>query len=375
MISTADPFIMTHDADGARQGAMTTRANRLTPRATTDASAAGLSAPQLPAAQLRAFADALDCLGYDVESLLARAGLRRSNLDDPDGMIPCEAIPQVIGAACMEGRHPNLGAHLASVTPIGAFPLLDYLVVTADTVAHALDQLVRYFHVTDAPVTCAIVHDGDCARLLVQPGSDSFIAQYETSLIVHHMRAETENRIRIACVNLMTEPDDRGDLERLLGCSVVAPSTWTGVEIRHDMLAIPLRRRDAALRRVLEGHAAGFAARASRDDHDSAVNRVRALLASQLRLGVPPIRLIAKQLAIAPRTLQRRLAAEGGSYEQVVDVVRREAAERLLADSSLAIGEIGYLLGFSEPSAFHRAFKRWHRVPPREYRTTSGAAK
>ena len=361
---------------------MTTRANRLTRRATADersgsvgdARAVSVSAPQLPAAPLRAFADALDRLGYDVDSLLARAGLHRTNLDDPDGMVPCEAIPQVVGAAAMEGRHPNLGAHLASVTPIGAFPLLDYLVVTADTVAHALDQLVRYFHVTEAPVTCAVVRDGKNVRLLVQPGSDTFVAQYEISLIVHHMRAETENRIRFGCVNLMSEPDDRRDLERLLSCKVVAPSTWTGVELPCEMLAMPLKRRDAALRRLLEGHAAGFVAR-PRSTDDSAVGRVSALLASQIHLGVPPIRVVAKQLVMAPRTLQRRLAAEGVSYEHVVDLVRRQAAERLLAQSSLAIGEIGYLLGFSEPSAFHRAFKRWHSVPPREYRTASATAK
>src|SRR6266705_3165943 len=135
----------------------------------------------------------------------------------------------------------------------GTYPLLDYLVVTADTVEGALDQLVRYFHVTNAPITCSVVHDGDAVRLLVHPGSDAFIAQYETSLVVHHMRAETEHRIRISCVSLMGEPDDRPDLERLLGCPVLAPSTWSGVELRRDMLALPLRRRDSVLRRVLEG--------------------------------------------------------------------------------------------------------------------------
>ena len=83
---------------------------------------------------------------------------------------------------------------------------------------------------------------------------------------------------------------------------------------------------------------------------------------------MPSIDLVAKQLAIAPRTLQRRLATEGFSYQQVVDLERREAAERLLVDASLAVGEIGYLLGFSEPSAFHRAFKRWHQMTPLEYR-------
>jgi len=58
-------------------------------------------------------------------------------------------------------------------------------------------------------------------------------------------------------------------------------------------------------------------------------------------------------------------------YDALVDRVRRESAERLLADASLSIGEIGYLLGFSEPSAFQRAFRRWHRCTPQTYRDHS----
>jgi AraC-like DNA-binding protein len=71
---------------------------------------------------------------------------------------------------------------------------------------------------------------------------------------------------------------------------------------------------------------------------------------------------------MARRTLQRRLAAEGVSYKALVDSVRPEAAERLLAYRSLAVTEVGHLLVFSEPSAFHRAFRRWLGVTPLEYR-------
>jgi AraC-like DNA-binding protein len=105
------------------------------------------------------------------------------------------------------------------------------------------------------------------------------------------------------------------------------------------------------------------------EDHRTSV-AVRAIVVSRLGHGVPEIRTVARQLAMAPRTLQRRLSAEGVSYHEVVDLARRETAERLLADATLAVGEIGFLLGFSEPSAFHRAFKRWHDVTPQEYRQT-----
>src|SRR6476619_6131307 len=105
---------------------MTGDANRLTPRA-TDA-----SLTTEPAENLRVMADALARLGFDIAPTLARNGLRRQDLDDPDGRVPCAALQQLLGAACAERPRPNLAAHMASVVPIGAFPLLDYLIVTAD---------------------------------------------------------------------------------------------------------------------------------------------------------------------------------------------------------------------------------------------------
>jgi AraC-like DNA-binding protein len=77
---------------------------------------------------------------------------------------------------------------------------------------------------------------------------------------------------------------------------------------------------------------------------------------------------VSRDLATSARTLQRRLAAEGTSYQAVLDRVRRQAAEGYLADSTLSAGEVGYLLGYSEPAAFHRAFKRWNGAAPAEWR-------
>ena len=131
---------------------------------------------------------------------------------------------------------------------------------------------------------------------------------------------------------------------------------------------MPLRRRDSVLRSVLETHAAIVAPNDRVSDDDSVVRMIRAELASRIGRPLPSLETLARQLAKAPRSLQRHLAAEGVSYQQILDDSRREGAERLLADASLSVGEIGYLLGLSEPSAFHRAFKRWHDLTPQEYR-------
>jgi AraC-like DNA-binding protein len=71
---------------------------------------------------------------------------------------------------------------------------------------------------------------------------------------------------------------------------------------------------------------------------------------------------------MSSRTLQRRLSQQGLSYQRVLDRVRRETAEKSIADSALSIGEIAYLVGYSEPAAFHRAFRRWTGTTPQTYR-------
>jgi AraC-like DNA-binding protein len=327
----------------------------------------------VPASPLRAFVDALARLGFDVRKLLASVGLSPGDLEDPDATVPSTALDRVLCTAVGERRHPDLGARLAAVTPIGAFPLLDYLVVTTDTVGGALDQLVRYFHLVCSPVSLEVVRDARALRLVVQSAGEPLSEQYDTTLAVLHLRAETDQRLRVSYVSLTHEPDDRADLERLLGCPVHPRSAWAGVEFPSDVAQLPLRRRDPTLRRVLETHAAGISAPVPAEGK-SVVAAARAVIAS--RIGAPPsLAAIGRQLAIAPRTLQRRLADEGVTYLQLVDLVRRETAERLLGDATLAISEIGYLLGFSEPSAFHRAFKRWHDVTPQEYRRRVRASK
>jgi AraC-like DNA-binding protein len=77
--------------------------------------------------------------------------------------------------------------------------------------------------------------------------------------------------------------------------------------------------------------------------------------------------LFAARFHMGARTLHRRLVDEGTTFRDVLTHVRRDLAERHLRERRLAIGEIGFLLGFSEPSAFHRAFKRWTGRPPHAY--------
>jgi AraC-like DNA-binding protein len=85
---------------------------------------------------------------------------------------------------------------------------------------------------------------------------------------------------------------------------------------------------------------------------------------------LPPVtgRPLASRLAMTPRTLQRRLAETGTAFSELVDEARLSIAQHCLADDRFTLGEISYLLGFNEPSTFHKAFRRWKGVPPGAWR-------
>ena len=83
----------------------------------------------------------------------------------------------------------------------------------------------------------------------------------------------------------------------------------------------------------------------------------------------------AKQLGYAPRTLQRKLQAAGTSHQQLLDDMRRELSVYYLQEEQIAITEVAFLLGFSETSAFHRAFRRWMGTSPGEFRRSAPQSK
>jgi AraC-like DNA-binding protein len=128
----------------------------------------------------------------------------------------------------------------------------------------------------------------------------------------------------------------------------------------------PLVRADAGLCAVLERHARELLERLPRAT--SLSGRIRQLVAGDLVKGVPSPAEVARRLHMSGRTLQRRLREDGTSHRALVDELRRDLAMRYLGEREIGIAEVAFLLGFSEASAFHRAFRRWSGTTPSAYR-------
>jgi AraC-like DNA-binding protein len=342
---------------------MTARANSLTERVTNRASS-GL-AWTAPVNEFRVLVNALGRLGYNVDTLLAAAGLYDTDLNDPDARVPCEVYGALLSCAQRDRFTPNLALELARLTPIGAYPLLDYLVLTSDTVGAGVRQLAHYFLLVGNPVVINPHEDVDPIRVEISAPA-SFSVEYVASLVVLHFRNETGGRFAAANVSFQHTPDDAVGYERVLGCPVQPGASWNGVSVPLEAWRLPLRRGDPVLRQMLEAQANDILARLPA--RTGLALEVQRALTPRVAGGDTRIGALARQLAMSGRTLQRRLAAEGVSYQELLEDARKEAAERYINESALTIGEIAYLVGYSEPAPFHRAFKRWFGITPEGFR-------
>ena len=335
---------------------MTAHANRLTSRAIQT----------FPVGDVRVFASALERLGFDCDATLAAAGLRRADLEEGDRQVPCDTIGTLLAHAARQRPTPNLGLQIGSVTPIGAYPLLDYVIVTCDTVGSALTQLARYLRLASAPAELTLHDEADPIRAVYVGPPMPFAFEYSIALCVSHLREETAGRFEPLEVAFAHRLDDVDDAARRLGCAIVHEAGWNGWTMMREALAIPMRRRDPILRGVLEGHADETVRRLP--PANDSVQSVRRTVVSRMTTGGIAIGEVARELGRSARSLQRELVANGTTYQAIVDHCRRSAAERYLGDRTLPIAEIAYLLGYSEPAAFHRAFKRWRGETPLAFR-------
>ena len=161
-------------------------------------------------------------------------------------------------------------------------------------------------------------------------------------------------------------PSDTSAHEAWFACPVHFDAERDALQVSEAALATPNRLGDASVSDFFEAHLKKTLSDLT--DDSALAKRVRIEVSQSLAEGVPTLSEVAASLGMSGRTLQRRLAEQGHAYQDLVDAARRELAERLLRDTDYALAEIAFLTGFSEQSAFTRAFKRWAGQTPRSFR-------
>ena len=313
----------------------------------------------------RAVLEACERLGLDGDALLVSARLDRADLADADARIPSDKADQLWAAAAARSGNPMLALDAALALPVGAYRVLHYIGAHAPTLGDALERVTRYFPLIDARVAWHLERNSEGVALVMTiPGLASGVprapAEYTFAAILQQTRASTTLSWSPRRVDFehLAPPEVAARHRQAFGCPCSHGAERTALVIDAATWTRPVPRSDPSLLALLDQHASTLAAEVPREA--GLVARLRAWLAERLQAGDPvDIPSAARALGLGARTLQRRLDGDNTRFATLVDEVRIQTARSLLADRSMALSEIAFLLGFSEQSAFTRAFKRW----------------
>ena len=321
---------------------------------------------------LRLLVHGAELRGIDRALVLQVLGVTAAQLDDPDGRIPralvyrlWEELPRLTG-------DESFGLWLATQTRPGAMGVIDYVARNSRTYGEALDNTVRYVRLVHDAAFFEVTHDGPHVRIAHRVAGDPSgtapaKADWILAHLVHAGRAITGENFAASGVRLRhARPKDVKPWARHFRCVPSFDDQANELTLAREILDLPILDPDETLRELMRHFAEQKLAALPKAE--GFTERLHRVVGELLTRGAPRLQEVARALGMSTRTLQRRLREVDTSYQEAVTHVRRALAERYLVERRLSVNEIAFLLGYSEPSAFHRSFKRWHRQTPLEFR-------
>jgi AraC-like DNA-binding protein len=313
--------------------------------------------------------------GLDPEALLREAGFREAELRDPDARVPIAKLRRLWAVIAQRVPDPAVGLLIAENRALRDLGLVAYTMRLARTLGEGLHRVARYSQIVAEDLVVAVRRREDRAELELQraflydpvrPPVDFRLFALLSGCRVVTQRELTPVEARFP----YSAPADLSAHRRLFRCPLLFDQKAPVVVLHGPDLDLPIATADETLLGYLDRLADQARQELSRDD--TTADGVRRVLWQEMAGGNPAIGTVAARLGLSGRSLQRRLAEEGTSFKEVLDSFRRGIARRLLSERDVAVYEVAYLLGYSDPSAFHRAFRRWHGESPRRFRSSQG---
>lgn len=339
------------------------------------------SLPIVPEGHLRiggplAIPEVLLHLGVDPGEVLASVGLDAHIFSDPEHPVPCTALGQLLSACVARTSCRHFGLLVGERGGPSSLGLVGLLIRQAPDVATAIRQAALYLHLHDrAAVLVLSAHDGVArmAYAIYTPGVASSEQIGEAAIAI------ACNVIRYLCGDAWTptevllagrRPADVRPYRRFFRAPVRFDADQNALVFPATVLDQRLPHADPEAQRLLLDEV-------RRLDQEVALDfqtKVRRVLRAGLIVGRCSADRTAALFAMQRRTLSRRLAAEGTSFEALLAEIRYEAARQLLTDTAMPVRQIAEAIGYADVSVFTRAFKRWSATTPTEWRASLRAA-
>jgi AraC-like DNA-binding protein len=322
---------------------------------------------------LRALLDRAGAAGVDTASVLDAIGITRSTLVDVHGWVPVVAMARAWMLVSERAEDADFGLHAAETLPMGVYGVLEYATMSSPDIGETLQRVARYYRLMGAMSELGLDVGAAGGRVTLRPvvslgpvNALRHYHEYTFAFLVTRGRMVGGERVKPSEVRFMHAAPASGTAEhaRVFQAAVRFDQPTNELHVPRAVMDIPLRAADPASAAILSRTGETMLAAEGGDE----LERVRTAASAALEEGDARLELVARRLGVGARTLQRRLGGRGTTYARILDEVRREKAERWVEQGTMSLGEIAFGLGFSEPSAFHRAFKRWTGRTPGGYR-------
>jgi len=316
--------------------------------------------------------------GADRAALCARAGIAPADLDDQDARIPFARYVALMRAGQALCNDPALALHYGEAIDLSEVSIVGLICHAAETMLDAFKQLNRFGRLV---VEVEGMNDGDRfqhvrdgERLWLidtrrNPNDFPELTESTFARMVCRTRQFGDTPFARAVHVTHAAPAHRAEYDRIFQAPILFESDRNALLVDPAWLTHRIALAPRYVFGVLSEHAEQLLARL--ESTKTLRGRVESLLMPILHTGEANVATIAARLGLSRQTLFRRLKAEGTSFEMLLDSLRQTLALHYLTGRKVSVNETAYLVGFSDPAAFSRAFKRWTGVSPRGFIATS----
>lgn len=311
--------------------------------------------------------------GANPAELAARSAIGTDDLKDVDRRIPLAKYIALMRAGQELAGDPALALHYGETNDMAEVSVVGLIAYACETMLEAMAQVNRYGRLViefDGPKERFSVarKDGGLWAVDNRENPNDFPELTESTFARMICGPRRFGVTQLAKAVHVTHPAPvyRAEYERIYGAPVTFETDWNAVLLDETWLTHTISVQPRYVFGILGDHADTLLR--SLESSKSTRGRVESLLMPILHKGEASMKVIAAKMGLSRQTLFRRLKDEGATFEKVLDALRREMALRYLGAGKVSVNEAAYLVGFSEPAAFSRAFKRWTGKSPRDAR-------
>jgi len=316
--------------------------------------------------------EAIGSAGADPDQVLRAVELDRAVLSNAEGFIPCSVFARLLEEAARATGDPHFGLHFGERFNVKNIGPLAYVVLNSPTVALADEHVARYMRLYNQAAKVFFTVEEQRAYLqyvLVDLGIAAPRQQHEYSMAIrlNTIRMMVGSQWSPLEVRFAHEgPEQISEHLRIFRAPVLFGYPTNAFVVEREFLERQIPAADQRLYRIMKRYLERVLAEIPQED--GVLASIRRAVAESMREGDPNLARVAKKMAMSPRTLQRQLKERGMEFKELVADTRRRFALSYLRNRRNTLTEIAFLLGYSEVSAFNRAFKRWTGSTPLAYR-------